>query len=198
MNTFFEEAYSGTPPWDIGRPQPEFVRLAEAGEIRGAVLDVGCGTGEHVLYLNRLGYDVLGIDTAPAAIKKAEEKARRRRATASFLVWDALEMAGLGRRFDTAIDSGLFHVFSDDERIRFGRSLATVLRPAGRYFMLCFSDRQPSGYGPRRVTQTEIRASFEDGWRVDWIRPAAFATREDSAAVQAWLSSITRTADVPS
>ena len=47
----FNPAYRGTPPWDIGRPQPDFVRLEEAGEIRGSVLDVGCGSGENVLYL---------------------------------------------------------------------------------------------------------------------------------------------------
>ncbi len=41
----FDSAYAGKPPWDIDRPQPELVRLAEAGEIRGTVLDVGCGTG---------------------------------------------------------------------------------------------------------------------------------------------------------
>ncbi|HLA47035.1 MAG TPA: class I SAM-dependent methyltransferase, partial [Thermoplasmata archaeon] len=48
---FFNAAYAGTPPWDIGRPQPEFVRLEEAGAIKGRVLDVGCGTGENALFL---------------------------------------------------------------------------------------------------------------------------------------------------
>ena len=38
---FFNSAYKGIPPWDIGRPQKEFIRLAEDGEISGRVLDVG-------------------------------------------------------------------------------------------------------------------------------------------------------------
>ena len=53
--TGFDDAYDGTPPWDIGRPQREVVRLAEAGEITGDVLDVGCGTGENSLWLAEQG-----------------------------------------------------------------------------------------------------------------------------------------------
>jgi len=54
----FEEAYLSLPPWDIGRPQREIIRLAEDGEIQGAVLDAGCGTGENALFLANLGYEV--------------------------------------------------------------------------------------------------------------------------------------------
>ena len=48
---FFDSAYrGGPPPWDIGRPQKEFVELVRRGEITGSVLDIGCGTGEHALF----------------------------------------------------------------------------------------------------------------------------------------------------
>src|SRR6266568_3429515 len=52
-----EDLYTSPPPWDIGRPQPAFLTLAEAGAIQGRVLDVGCGTGEHVLMCAALGLD---------------------------------------------------------------------------------------------------------------------------------------------
>ncbi|HEY9246113.1 MAG TPA: methyltransferase domain-containing protein [Candidatus Methanoperedens sp.] len=76
--SFFNSAYEGIPPWDIGRPQKEFVRLAEDGEISGRVLDAGCGTGENALYIASLGYEVWGIDAVPSAIKKAKDKAKER------------------------------------------------------------------------------------------------------------------------
>ena len=189
---FFNSAYKGIPPWDIGRPQKEFIQLAQAGEISGRVLDVGCGTGENALYLAHLGLEVWGIDAAPFAIKKAKENAKKRRITVNFLVSDALKLQSLQARCDTVIDCGLFHVFTDEERPVFAASLSSALYPGGRYFMLCFSEYEPGSYGPRRVTQAEIRATFSKGWKIDYIREAEFETRFGAESVKAWLSSITR------
>ena len=190
--SFFDIAYEGTPPWDIGRPQATIVRLAEAGEITGSVLDVGCGTGENALYLAVRGHEVLGVDGAPVAIERAKEKARDRGIEAEFLVWDALRLAELGRTFDTAIDVGLFHSFQDEERPVYANNLHAVLEPGGRYLMLCWSERNEWGYGPRRVTQAEIRETFADGWSVDSIEDDAFETNEPGWSIHAWLARITR------
>jgi hypothetical protein len=67
------------------------------------------------------------------------------------------------------LDSALFHVFTDEERPRYAESLLRVIPPGGRYFMLCFSDRQEGGQGPRRVSQAEIEATFGEGWQIDSI-----------------------------
>ena len=186
----FESAYLGTPPWDIGRPQPAIMRLAQAGQITGSVLDVGCGTGENVLYLAELGFAAMGVDGAPTAISKARAKAKQRGVTAQFEVADALSLSMPNRQFDSVIDTGLFHVFSDEERDRFRDSLARVVRPGGTYFLMCFSDQQPGDWGPRRVTQAEIRSVFNDGWRVNYIEPSAFDMNEGQAL--SWLASISR------
>jgi SAM-dependent methyltransferase len=186
----FESAYAGTPPWDIGRPQPAIMRLAETGQITGWVLDIGCGTGENLLYLAERGFVAMGIDGAPTAIEKARAKAKRRGLNAQFEVADALNLSIPTRQFDTVIDSGLFHVFSDEDRARFRDSLGRVIRLGGVYFLMCFSDQQPGDWGPRRVTQAEIRSTFSDGWRVDDIQPSAFETNLGPA--HAWLASISR------
>jgi len=186
----FESAYLGTPPWDIGRPQPAIMRLAQAGQITGSVLDVGCGTGENVLYLAELGFAAMGVDGAPTAISKARAKAKQRGVTAQFEVADALSLSMPNRQFDSVIDTGLFHVFSDEERDRFRDSLARVVRRGGTYFLMCFSDQQPGDWGPRRVTHAEIRSVFNDGWRVNYIEPSAFDMNEGQAL--SWLASISR------
>lgn len=37
--------------------------------VKGRVLDIGCGAGRHSLYLQKKGFDVLGIDKSPLAVK---------------------------------------------------------------------------------------------------------------------------------
>jgi len=96
----------------------------------------------------------------------------------------------IGRTFDTVIDSGLFHTLSDPERSCFVQNLSEVLKPGGTYFMLAFSEREPGGYGPRRITKKEIQSAFSDGWRINEIRAAVFESRTRSEGSQAWLSSI--------
>ncbi len=190
----FNDSYaSSTPaPWDIGRPQPAFVRLAQAGGLIGRVLDVGCGTGEHVLLAASLGHDALGVDIAPRAIELAKEKAQARSIEATFLVFDAQRLPELDTPFDTVLDCGLFHGFDDQERRRFVDGLAAIVRPGGRYHMLCFSDRQPGDWGPRRVTEGEIRASFSEGWTVDSIEATVLDITIDPARAQAWQLAVTR------
>jgi SAM-dependent methyltransferase len=189
----FEGLYEGTPPWDIGRPQKALLELAEAGSIAGRVLDVGCGTGEHALMAASLGLAATGIDSAPAAIAIAIDKAQGRGLVARFLVWNALDLAAIDEQFDTVVDCGLFHVFDDDDRAQFVGSLRAVLPTGGCYLMLCFSDRQPGDWGPRRVTQDEIRASFDDGWQVDSIEAAKIELNIDPNGAMAWLARIRRT-----
>jgi ubiquinone/menaquinone biosynthesis C-methylase UbiE len=189
----FEWAYrNGVPPWDIGRAQPAIVRLAEEGLFAGDVIDVGCGTGENALFLASRGLAVIGVDAAPTAISQAQEKARLRGSSVPFLIADALALEGLGRPFDVAIDCGLFHTFSDPDRIAFERSLHRTLRVGGRYVLLCFSEQQSGELGPRRVTQAEIRATFATGWTVDSIVVEQFAASLPGDGAHAWLALLTR------
>lgn len=90
----WDDSYAGPPPpWDIGRPQPALVRLAELGAFRGAVLDAGCGTGEHtILAALRGATRTLGIDVSPRAIETARRKAAERDVDARFQVRDALQL----------------------------------------------------------------------------------------------------------
>jgi cyclopropane fatty-acyl-phospholipid synthase-like methyltransferase len=181
------------PPWDIGRPQPVFVRLADQGLLGGALLDSGCGTGENTMLAARHGADALGVDVSPNAIAQARRKAAERGRAARFEVADVLDLGRLGLTFDTVIDSGVFHVFDDGDRARYVTSLASVTRPGATCYLMCFSDHQPGDAGPRRVSQDELTAAFSDGWTVDSITAETFAINfEGRSEAQAWLATIER------
>ena len=182
------------PPWDIGRPQPAFVRLADSGLLAGRVLDAGCGTGEHALLAAAHGAEALGVDVSALAIEKARGKAVERGLAARFEVADARHLGPLGETFDTVIDSGLFHVFDDADRARYVTSLAAVIEPGGRYYLMCFSDRQPGEWGPRRVRREEILSAFADDWAVESLTPDSFTVNRvaETTSVSAWLAVIRR------
>jgi len=189
----WESAYRGSPPpWDIGRPQPVVVTIASAGGFRSPVLDAGCGTGENALYLAGLGLDVVGLDGARLAIDRAREKAVSKSLDVEFVAGDALALAELGRAFASVLDCGLFHTFDDPDRARYVASLGEIVEPRGIVQLLCFSDREPWGGGPRRVSQAEIRAAFADGWTVASIDDARFATRLHDDGARAWHATIER------
>jgi ubiquinone/menaquinone biosynthesis C-methylase UbiE len=188
----WEEMYQDTPPWDVGYPQPVFVKLVEEGEIKpGRVLDAGCGTGENALMLAKNGYSVTGIDVTKDAITKAQVKADKRNLKVDFIIGNVLKLdENIGtREFDTVIDSGLFHVMTDEERPIYVKQLHRVLKDGGKYFMMCFSDKEPGEWGPRRVSKLEIERSLMPWFKIEYIKDALFDTRVHRGKAKAYLVS---------
>ncbi len=188
----WDDSYADRPHWDLGRPQPAFQVLADAGQFRGRVLDVGCGTGEHVLLCAALGLDATGIDIAAAPLRIAEHKATERGLTARFLQYDVRKLADLGELFDTVLDCGLFHVFGDEDRAAYVDAVRSVVVAGGRFFPLCFSDREPGDQGPRRLTRDDLVAAFADGWRVDSIERTTLDSPTRAEGIHAWSVAVTR------
>jgi cyclopropane fatty-acyl-phospholipid synthase-like methyltransferase len=173
----FENLYAGQPRWEIGRPQKALLDVAD--RITGSVLDAGCGSGEIALYFVGRGCTVTGIDFLEEPIRRAKRKSIERGVPATFLMKDALTLKDWTERFDNVIDSGLFHVFNDDDRWRYVEGLATVLKPGGRLFLLCFSDEEPGAQGPRRVSKKELEDAFAKGWNIESIEPSRYEVRAD-------------------
>jgi SAM-dependent methyltransferase len=169
----FEAAYHARPPWEIGRPQAAFVDAVE--QIRGRVLDAGCGTGELALMAAARGLDASGIDASPTAIAIARKRCAERRLTARFVVGDVLRLAEFTTPpYDTVLDSGVLHVFDAADRPRYVAQLAAVTAPDSQYMALVFSDREPGTWGPHRLARDQLEAAFVDGWHIEAIEPSRF------------------------
>lgn len=171
----FQEMYAGVPPWEIGRPQQVFREIAP--NVTGSVLDVGCGTGENSLLFASRGHRVTGIDFLEEPIRRAIQKANDRKLPATFLVMNALHLHDLPEEFDSIIDSGLFHVFNDEDRQRYVSGLLSVTRTGGRVYLICFSDAEPGEQGPRRVSQAEIEQTFSGSWEIELLTRSQFEVR---------------------
>jgi 2-heptyl-1-hydroxyquinolin-4(1H)-one methyltransferase len=182
----FDPAYRGEaaefgegvrPPWSLGEPQPELATLIDQGKIKGEVLDAGCGEAALSLHLAALGHNTVGLDASPTAIELAKAEAAKRGLTrASFAVADITDFNswpnGSEGRFNTIVDSTLFHSMPVELRDGYQRSIVRAAAPGASYFVLVF-DRTGMPDGPANpVTEDELRGVVSKYWVIDEIRPA--------------------------
>ncbi|MFO7903447.1 MAG: class I SAM-dependent methyltransferase [Pirellulaceae bacterium] len=145
-------------PWNIQAPPQPLVELVESGQVAPCkTLDVGCGAGNHAVYLASKGFDVTGVDVSPSAIKLARQNARKNSVTCNFLVADLLEgMEDFVGTFEFVHEWSVLHHIYPEQRERHVETVHQILVPGGKYFSVCFSDRDPAFDGTRKIRRTSI------------------------------------------
>src|SRR6202046_1545140 len=166
------EFSGGRPPWSLGEPQPEIAALIDQGKIQGDVLDAGCGEAALALHMAALGHNTVGLDASPTAIKLAKAEAVRQGLTsASFEVADISAFTGYDGRFNTIVDSTLFHSVPIGLRDGCQRSFVRDAARGASYFVLVFAKTGDGGHA-NPVTEDELRDVVSKYWVIDEIRPA--------------------------
>lgn len=168
--------FEGPPPWNIGEPQPELAALIAAGKIRSDVLDAGCGVAELSLDLAAQGYTVLGVDLSSTAVEAAKQAAQQRGLTnATFVQGDITSFTGYDGRFNTIIDSTLFHSLPVEGRDGYLRAVHRAAAPGASYYVLVFAKGAfppDAETKPNEVDEPELRTAVAKYWAIDDIRPA--------------------------
>ena len=179
----FDAAYGGEAvlpgaarvPWNIGEPQPPIAALIEAGRVHGTVLDAGCGIGETALHLAGRGHSVVGLDLSPNAIGQARARAAGLGLDVEFAVADITSFTGYDGRFDTVIDSTLFHSIPVAGRSGYLASIARAAAPGATLHILVFSREAPfpDDVRPNLVDEVELRESVAEHWTVESLAPSS-------------------------
>jgi SAM-dependent methyltransferase len=168
--------FEGPPPWNIGEPQPELAALIAAGKFRSDVLDAGCGFAELSLALAADGYTVHGVDITPTAVAAATKAVEQRGLSgATFEQADITAFSGHDGRFNTVVDSTLFHSLPVEGRDGYLRAVHRAAADGANYFVLVFAKGAfPDEWEqkPNEVDEDELRSAVSKYWQIDEIRPA--------------------------
>jgi len=114
---------------------PKIVRLFEKKGVK-RILDLGCGTGRHVVYLAKNGFDVYGIDIAEDGIKIAKKWLKENNLKANLKVGSIYQkLPYKDNFFDAVISTNTIH----HERIKNIRKvikeIERILKPRGLIFI---------------------------------------------------------------
>ena len=117
------------------------------------------------------------LDGSPAAVEEARRRAADAGVSVTFEVADATNLTGYDGRFDTVIDSALYHCLDEDGRHAYIAGLYRATRPGARLHLSCFSDGNVNGViAPMgAIPESNIRDTLTaNGWRIDFLGPITY------------------------
>lgn len=139
----------------------DFARLAVDGRISPCkAITLGCGEGRETIYLAKQGFDVLGLDFSPTAIKKARRRARDAGIEIPFIVDDLTNLSHTLGTFDLVMDFGALNDMSQEDRELYMSNVLPMTDHGSNYVMFCFD---------RMLTHAEVMRRFEDFFQIEVI-----------------------------
>lgn len=162
---FYELAYRIAPAdrifGDTAKIE-ELARTAVDGRIApGRAITLGCGEGRETIYLAKHGFDVMGLDFSPTAIKKARRRAEQAGVEIPFIVEDLTKLKQSLGSFDLVMDFGALNDMSQDDRDRYMVNVLPMTKPGGQLVMFCFD---------RMLSPEEVSRRFESQFSIDVLQ----------------------------
>jgi SAM-dependent methyltransferase len=158
----------GFRPWErAGRDAAEqFGALLDREALErstplGRAVDLGCGTGAHTIGLAGRGWQAVGIDNQPRALRIARARAAEAGADATFIAADVTALAArdVGSAADFLLDVGCFHHLGAPQRRAMAAAVTAVAAPGATLLMLAFSPGR-RGLLPPGASRDEIETAF--------------------------------------
>src|SRR5207247_8685963 len=122
--------------------------------------DLGTGPAPQAMNLAKRGYEVVGTDISPSAIRKARAAAKAADLSIEFRVDDILTSKLPAGFVDVLMDRGVFHVLPPEKRSVYADTVHWILRPYGWLLLKCFSAKQPGTFAPYRIPGKDTGAYF--------------------------------------
>ncbi len=136
-----------------------FVEAAINGRIAPCkAITLGCGVGRETIYLAKKGFDVIGLDFSPTAIKQAQERAKAAGVEVKFIVDDLTNLRHVQGTFDLVTDFGALNDMSQKSRDLYMDNLLPLTRSGTHYLMFCFE---------KMLSMNEVTQRFDGNFRIE-------------------------------
>lgn len=177
--TNWEERYrTGDMPWEKGEPSPGLVDFLdqEPNLPGGTVVVPGCGTGHDVRAWARAGYETLGCDVAPSAIRLSRERTEAAGLNAAFIQADFLNHEP-PQAFDWLFEHTLYCAIKPSQRRAYAEAAARWLAPGGYFLAVHYLIPDKDG-PPFGTTREEVLERFADDFELvrEWV-PRSYPNR---------------------
>ncbi len=182
----FQEKYQkGETGWEINRVDTNLVEVVTTTPIQPCkVLDIGCGTGNNVIWLQEQGFNVVGIDSSELALQRAEGKSSQAKVKCSFHLLDFFKDTLPGAPFDFAFDRGCFHHPPEAGNFQpFAENVFTHLKDGGLWLTLAGScDETRDAPGPPQISAAQIVTAVEPYFEILSLLSGHFDSNQEPAA----------------
>lgn len=171
---FWETKYQAKESrWDLGIATPPLVTFFQSGQApqSGKIIVLGCGQGHDAIFLAKRGFDVVGVDFAPAAIASARQLAQAEGVEINFVQKDIFELLpDFQASFDYLFEHTCFCAIPPEKRREYAQLSALLLKPEGLFYGLFFTHRRPGG-PPFGSSATELKQIFSEEFTVLSLKP---------------------------
>ena len=167
----YEEIYSGQKEAYSQRPFFLLKRIKKCFQ-NGTAVDFGAGEGRNSVFLARQGFSVEAVDFSDAALKKLENKAKKKSLAIRVKKTD-LSRLNLAGRFDVGICTFVLHNLSVSTAKKLIRKMRNYTKIGGINVLACFTKRghffrknpRTKNFFPN---QTELKKIYAD-WKIHEI-----------------------------
>lgn len=195
MKRDFNARYeSGDLPWNINRPDYNLINTVQEYHIPGGTaLDIGCGTGDNVIWLANNGFIPTGIDLSREAIKIARKRAKEREDLIHFFTLDFLKSSVEGTPFDFIFDRGCFHTYDlAEERLAFAKNAHRAIATNGLWLSLIGNyDDGRLEQGPPKRSARDITQAVEPYFEILFMKQGRFDSN-DTIPSKIWITLMKR------
>jgi cyclopropane fatty-acyl-phospholipid synthase-like methyltransferase len=171
----WEDIYKKYPleeiPWHEDKPDKALKELIEKNKVKiGVALDICSGAGSNTIYLAKNGFYVTAIDISETATKIAQKRAEEAKVAkqCQFFSGDILKFKISEKTYDFIFDRGCYHHIPRENKPKFAQIISDTLKKGGKYYLICFSDKNPSW--EKNVSKQEIHENFSKYFKIGPIK----------------------------